>query len=177
MAAPSDGKAPHSFGHEPEHECRSRACFDTETWLKLYGKSRKKRQESSSGVSYSKLQTDLSNSYHKECPLDKDELGRNTWSFLHTMAANYPQHPSEQQQKDMTEMMHLFSKFYPCDYCAKDFRKDLKKDAPDTQSQESFSQWLCRIHNKVNIKLGKPKFDCSRVNERWRDGWNDGSCD
>ena len=61
---------------------------------------------------------------HKDCPLDKDELGRNTWSFLHTMAATYPQKPSEQQQQDMTDFIHLFSKLYPCDYCAKDFRKE-----------------------------------------------------
>lgn len=46
-----------------------------------------------------------------------------------------------------------------------------------TQSQSQLSQWLCRIHNKVNVKLGKPVFDCSKVNERWRDGWLDGSCD
>jgi len=33
------------------------------------------------------------------------------------------------------------------------------------------------MHNIVNMKIGKPKFDCSLVNERWRDGWKDGSCD
>ena len=25
--------------------------------------------------------------------------------------------------------------------------------------------------------LGKPEFDCSKVFQRWRDGWADGSCD
>lgn len=60
---------------------------------------------------------------NKECPLDKDELGRNTWSFLHTMAANYPTNPTNQQQEDMKEFMNLFGKFFPCEYCAKDFRK------------------------------------------------------
>lgn len=53
----------------------------------------------------------------------------------------------------------------------------LKEIPIETKSQESLSQWLCRIHNKVNLKLGKPEFDCSKVNERWRDGWLDGSCD
>ena len=53
----------------------------------------------------------------------------------------------------------------------------LKTNTPDTSNQLNFSQWLCRLHNDVNKKLGKPIFDCSKVNERWRDGWKDGSCD
>jgi len=53
----------------------------------------------------------------------------------------------------------------------------IKKYEPDTKDQESFSQWMCKMHNIVNMKIGKPKFDCSLVNERWRDGWKDGSCD
>lgn len=82
------------------------------------------KTRTSSNVTTVETSTEAYGTTHKECPLDKDELGRNTWSFLHTMAANYPVIPSERQQDDMKEMMHLFSKFYPCDYCAKDFRKE-----------------------------------------------------
>lgn len=53
----------------------------------------------------------------------------------------------------------------------------IKQDPPRTESQEALSQWLCKMHNRVNVKIGKPEFDCSKVNERWRDGWSDGSCD
>jgi len=59
----------------------------------------------------------------KDCPLDKDELGHNTWSLLHTMAASYPVQPTDQQQEDMKKYMNLFAQFYPCSYCAKDLRK------------------------------------------------------
>lgn len=52
----------------------------------------------------------------------------------------------------------------------------LKVDPPDVSSQEKLSQWLCRLHNRVNVKVGKPEFDCSKVNERWKYGWKDGSC-
>ena len=46
-----------------------------------------------------------------------------------------------------------------------------------TDSRHSLTQWFCGMHNKVNAKLGKPLFDCSLIDERWRDGWKDGSCD
>lgn len=53
----------------------------------------------------------------------------------------------------------------------------MKIDPPKVESQEALSQWLCRMHNKVNVKVGKEIFDCKKINERWRDGWLDGSCD
>ena len=59
----------------------------------------------------------------KGCPVDKNELGRNTWSFLHTMAAYYPEEPTAKQQKDMNNFIKLFSRFYPCDWCSYHMRE------------------------------------------------------
>ncbi|XP_065065921.1 FAD-linked sulfhydryl oxidase ALR-like isoform X2 [Rhopilema esculentum] len=112
-----------------------------------------------------------------DCPLDKGELGRNTWGFLHTMAAYYPETPTSKQQREMTDFIKIFSKFYPCEWCSYHLRERLKTDTPDTSSNKALSLWFCDYHNEVNRRLGKKEFDCSKVFERWRDGWADGSCD
>ncbi|GFN96356.1 sulfhydryl oxidase [Plakobranchus ocellatus] len=140
-----------------------KACTDFKTWMELTANprremSRKEREE-------------------KQCPLDSSLLGNNTWSFLHTMAAYYPAKPSAEQQYKMVKFIELLSDFYPCHKCAAHLREDLKTFKPDTKSNEALSQWFCQLHNKVNVRLGKAEFDCSKVLERWRDGWEDGTCD
>ncbi|KAA8915307.1 hypothetical protein TRICI_002536 [Trichomonascus ciferrii] len=121
---------------------------------------------------------DSSSKRPKDCPPDSEELGRATWTFLHTMAATYPDAPTSSEKSDMTTFMNIFSKIYPCWYCAEDFQKWIKSgNSPKVDSKEDLSNWLCDAHNEVNKKLGKPTFDCKLWRQRWKDGWNDGRCD
>lgn len=59
-----------------------------------------------------------------DCPWDKDALGKSTWGLLHTVAAQYPDEPSPQQQTDVKGFFNILSRLYPCEHCAKDFRKE-----------------------------------------------------
>ncbi|ORY51571.1 hypothetical protein BCR33DRAFT_757190 [Rhizoclosmatium globosum] len=97
------------------------------------------------------------------CPPDSKQLGRHTWTFLHTMAAYYPDNPTEAEQKNAST---LCARFQNCIH-------ELKKTPPKVSSSKEFSLWMCQIHNEVNERLGKPQFDCSKVFERWRDGCAD----
>ncbi len=117
--------------------------------------------------------------YIKECPPDVELLGRSTWTFLHTMAANYPAEPSPVEQSDMSSFIRTFSNFYPCWVCAEDLRIWMahKENEPVvSKGWEGLGQWMCNAHNEVNMKLGKPAFNCKFWTERWKDGWKDGSC-
>ncbi len=42
------------------------------------------------------------------------------------------------------------------------------------ESNKDLSIWLCEIHNDVNEKLGKERFDCSEENifKRWKTGFD-----
>ncbi|KHJ49546.1 hypothetical protein D918_00673 [Trichuris suis] len=151
-----------------------RVCFDFREWLRKSAQAKVSADKRSADVQSSSTST---SEHPKDCPLDKDTLGRYTWAFLHTMAAYLPEKFEPNTQRDLEELMRLFSLYYPCDYCASDLRAHLVKDPPVTSSRQAFASWLCQLHNAVNRRLGKPLFDCTKLNERWRDGWPDGSCD
>ncbi|KAK3322107.1 augmenter of liver regeneration [Apodospora peruviana] len=113
----------------------------------------------------------------RDCPADVETLGRSSWTLLHSIAATYPKTPTPSEQSDIKSFMRLFAKLYPCWTCAADFQQYIKKEDVRAGSRDEFGNWLCDAHNEVNKKLGKPTFDCSKWEERWRTGWKDGSCD
>ncbi|KAL9276038.1 FAD-linked sulfhydryl oxidase ERV1-like protein [Drosera capensis] len=100
-------------------------------------------------------------------PASKEDLGRATWTFLHTLGAQYPEHPTRQQKKDVKELMAIISRMYPCKECADHFKEVLRANPVQAGSQAEFSQWLCHVHNIVNRSLGKTIFPCERVDARW----------
>ncbi|XP_065869841.1 FAD-linked sulfhydryl oxidase ERV1 [Euphorbia lathyris] len=100
-------------------------------------------------------------------PVTKEDLGRATWTFLHTLAAQYPENPTRQQKKDVKELMAIMSRMYPCKECADHFKEVLRANPVQAGSQTEFSQWLCHVHNVVNRSLGKLVFPCERVDARW----------
>ncbi|KAJ7863458.1 ERV/ALR sulfhydryl oxidase domain-containing protein [Mycena olivaceomarginata] len=92
-----------------------------------------------------------------QCPPDKDQLGRATWTFLHTAAAYYPTQPTPAQRTQMLALIHALPALYPCNHCAEDFGASVAQSPPDR-------------HNEV-------AFDCAKTDERWKEGPKDGSCD
>jgi len=179
-------------GEIPGKPCR--ACTDFKQWMKV-GPSKESDQGTKSGPSPNLIEpvqeAEGSNQKVKEievnravldqkagiCPPDRAELGSSSWNLLHSLAAYYPDKPSLSEQADAKQFLTLFSRLYPCADCAEDLRSDLVTLPPRVSSATEFSTWMCELHNRVNVKLGKPVFDCFKVFERWRDGWKDGSCD
>ena len=101
-------------------------------------------------------------------PPTVEELGRSAWTWLHSMAGNYPDNPSLDDQKAMNQLIHHFARFYPCSECKAHLLQDLKTFPAVTDSRRTLEHWLCRLHNNVNKRLNKDPFDCSMISYRWR---------
>ncbi|KAJ3481905.1 hypothetical protein NLI96_g7343 [Meripilus lineatus] len=115
----------------------------------------------------------------EHCPPDIETLGRATWTFLHTTAAYYPDKPSPTQRANMLCLLRALPVVYACSHCGGHLGKSMERHPPDVSSRLGLSRWLCQRHNEVNKYKGKEIFDCTleKLNERWRDGPSDGSCD
>mmetsp|Transcript_23037 Transcript_23037/g.63985 ORF Transcript_23037/g.63985 Transcript_23037/m.63985 type:complete len:229 (+) Transcript_23037:244-930(+) len=100
-------------------------------------------------------------------PVSREELGRATWTLLHTTAAQFPDRPTRRQQKDARELVRVLSRTYPCAECSKHFQEIIKYDPPETRSGAEFQMWMCRFHNTVNKSIGKPVFNCESMAYRW----------
>lgn len=110
------------------------------------------------------------------CPYSKPEIGNNTWSLLHSIAAHSPDHPTDKQKNHYKDFFESFPHAYPCRPCAKNFQVLVKENPPNVNSRAELSIWLCKMHNIVNEMLGKNQFLCSikLLDSRWRKG--PGSC-
>jgi FAD-linked sulfhydryl oxidase len=112
------------------------------------------------------------------CPADREELGRRTWTLLHTIAAYYPELPSESERTHALRLIEALAVLYPCTHCAEDFRETIRESPPRVESREALTAWLCEQHNLVNAKLGKPSVTCDHesLSRRWRTGPKELNC-
>lgn len=115
----------------------------------------------------SKQGSDLSN-----CPPNREQLGRSTWTFLHAVAAYYPDLPTAEEQSAADGLIQTLARLYPCKHCRAAFVGDIAEHPPTLSSRRDFVVWLCGAHNRVNDALGKPRFACTlqALDERWRTG-------
>lgn len=57
----------------------------------------------------------------------KKQLGRSTWTLLHSIAANYPDNPTPEYQSNVQNLFQSLSMVYPCEVCAIGMRDFLIK--------------------------------------------------
>ncbi|KAG4095456.1 ERV/ALR sulfhydryl oxidase domain-containing protein [Neocallimastix lanati (nom. inval.)] len=100
-------------------------------------------------------------------PVVRAELGRATWTLLHSITSRFPENPTEEEADALAQFIFLTARLYPCGDCAKHFQKMLEKIPYSTKTREDASKWICNIHNGANKFLKKDIFDCNKIPERW----------
>ncbi|ORZ37974.1 ERV/ALR sulfhydryl oxidase domain-containing protein [Catenaria anguillulae PL171] len=99
-------------------------------------------------------------------------LGHSSWHLIHTMGNTYPLKPTRDEQNAMLSFIQLLGRLYPCGDCAQHFQQMLAMHPPEPHlgTRDDLAQYLCKLHNKVNLRLGHKIFDCNLVGDRWKCG-------
>ncbi|KAM9937891.1 hypothetical protein OXX80_002579 [Metschnikowia pulcherrima] len=103
----------------------------------------------------------------------KAQLGNSAWHLFHTILARYPEQPTVSEKTTLKSYIHLFSQVYPCGDCARHFQHLLVKYPPQVESRKTAALWGCHVHNKVNEKLHKAEYDCTKILEDYDCGCGD----
>lgn len=88
------------------------------------------------------------------------------------MASTYPVNPTPEIIQDHRIFFQLLPRIYPCPDCRAHMRQMFNELPPQLKSRNEFMNWICEAHNRVNLRLNKPTFDCSKHDERWDCGCN-----
>ena len=90
--------------------------------------------------------------------LNPEIWGPHYWFVLHSISLQYPTMPNETTKKKYYDFIQNIPIFIPNSNIGNEFSKYLDEYpvTPYLDSRESFIKWVNFIHNKINIKLGKP---------------------
>jgi len=94
----------------------------------------------------------------------RELLGRRTWFFLHSLAAKYPEEPTEEDEAAMRGIVAGLGQLYACPICRQHLQaklQDPRLGPVKTGSRTALSLWFCELHNIVNKDLGKPEQPCT----------------
>lgn len=86
------------------------------------------------------------------------EWGPAAWKFLHAITFAYPEAPSLAEQSAASSLFEALRPLLPCAACRAHYDAEVAAHPPDTRSRTTLSAWLVDLHNRVNARLGKPRF-------------------
>ncbi|KAI5192608.1 mitochondrial FAD-linked sulfhydryl oxidase, partial [Nematocida sp. AWRm77] len=90
-----------------------------------------------------------------------EEIGRSTWTLLHSIAKYFPDRPTTEEKQAVQELLHALSVLYSCRRCSGVLQMVSRNQLVDSTDASRLSLSLCNVHNFVNRKLGKPEVECA----------------
>lgn len=83
--------------------------------------------------------------------MDTRYFGPPAWTLMHGL-------PDRIKLDRADRFFTALSKVLPCIHCRRSFCALLRMDPVDAQAPIALANWVWRIHNAVNAKLGKPQY-------------------
>lgn len=82
-----------------------------------------------------------------------------SWWLLHTLAAAFPETPTEARRKSVEPFLIGFAENFPCPLCGTHLREYLDKNSvyPHTKNADSMQNYMYDLHESVNKRKGKPQ--------------------
>lgn len=92
-------------------------------------------------------------------PPNRKELGRAGWLYLHSLAAEFTEKPTELETLKTKAWCYSFASLYPCHICKESLLEIYKALPPITNSRREFLKWTSDVHNRVNVELSYTAFN------------------
>lgn len=102
--------------------------------------------------------------------MDPEEWGPHFWVTIHAAAVAYPERPTIEDKKRYFKFYKTLGWVLPCEACAVKFRglfAQNKPSASDMASRAALFEWTVKMHNFVNMTLGKPEFHIQRAKKMY----------
>ena len=102
--------------------------------------------------------------------MNSEIWGPYMWFILHLISFNYPKNPTEYDKQAYRDFFTSLKDILPCYNCKKHYSKNLQTYpiTPNLDNKKQFVEWLIKIHNQVNISLGKPILTTRQVLETYK---------
>lgn len=111
--------------------------------------------------------------------------GKDTWTFIETIAHNYPLNPTQDEINNHYAFFMLLIKILPCNSCRDAYAKNIQEsdtffDMNILQNRDTLTKWVFNLRNKVN-KLQHRNYyvqydDVKHKYDRYRIKCNDNGC-
>lgn len=76
------------------------------------------------------------------------------WTFLHTMAFNYPLHPTPQKQQQYFQFIQCLGNVLPCGTCRDNYNKNLRElgfsKKKHLKNRETLGKFMYDLHTHIN---------------------------
>lgn len=96
------------------------------------------------------------------------------WRFLHVITFIYPNNPSNEDKKKVTNFFYSLKRTIPCYKCRSNYIKKMNKYPIERYLENRFwlSYWLIGIHNLVRISQGKKTFNYRYIMKLYENDYN-----